>query len=150
MSSAVCFSLDQSKILLSCNGLKQFLSIVMFDMKGFYLSISLAIQGHDGPLVIFTGLIMKKKRFWRTLAFLYSILCPLFNSIPNDKILYHSKLKEFADDKINVTLKLKFVLGRVENIIRKTENAGYQHFLLYPQLFKKASFSGSLKAMTVL
>ena len=30
-----------------------------------------------------------------------------------------SKFKELADDKINVTEKLKFVLGRVENIVGK-------------------------------
>ena len=33
-------------------------------------------------------------------------------------------------DKINVSEKLKFVLGRIENIGGKGENAGYQHFLL--------------------
>ena len=39
-----------------------------------------------------------------------------FNSLPNDKFLDWSKLKALADDKINVTKKLKFILGRVENI----------------------------------
>ena len=34
---------------------------------------------------------------------------------------------------------------RVENIVGKEENAGYQHFLFFPQCFQKASFSGSLK-----
>ena len=29
--------------------------------------------------------------------------------------------------------------------MKKVENAGYQHFLLFPQCFQKASFSGSLK-----
>ena len=29
----------------------------------------------------------------------------------------------------------------VENIVDKGENADYQHFLLYPQCFHKASFS---------
>ena len=42
-----------------------------------------------------------------------------------------SKLKTFADDKINVTGKLKCVLGSVENIMGKGENAGNQHFLLF-------------------
>ena len=37
------------------------------------------------------------------------------------------------------------VLERVENIEGKGENAGYQHFLLFPQYFQKTSFSGSLK-----
>ena len=55
-----------------------------------------------------------------------------FNSWPNDKILDWSTLKAFADNKINVTEKLKFVLGQVENIMEKGENAGNQHFLLFP------------------
>ena len=44
------------------------------------------------------------------------------NSLPNDKFLDWSKLKAFADDKINVTEKPKFVLERVENIMGKEEN----------------------------
>ena len=74
---------------------------------------------------------------------------PALNSLPNDKILDWSKLKAFADDKINVTEKMKFVLAKVENIVRKEENAGYQHFLLYPQCFQKFSCTGSLKVVTV-
>ena len=54
-------------------------------------------------------------------------------------------VKAFADDKINVAEKLKSVLERVENIVGKGENAGFQHFLLFPQCFQKASFTGSLK-----
>ena len=46
-----------------------------------------------------------------------------FNSLPHKKILLWSKLKAFADDKIKVTGKLKFVLGRVENTVGKGENA---------------------------
>ena len=33
----------------------------------------------------------------------------------------------------------------VENFVEKGENAGYKHFLLFPQCFQKASFTGSLK-----
>ena len=58
-----------------------------------------------------------------------------FNSLPNDKILDLSKLKAFSDDNLNVYQKLKFALGRVEDIVGKGENAGYQHFLLFPQCF---------------
>ena len=61
------------------------------------------------------------------------------------QILDCSKLKAFADHKINVTQISKFVLGRVENIEGKGENAGYQHFLLFPQCFHKPCFSGLLK-----
>ena len=67
------------------------------------------------------------------------------DSLPNNKIIDCSKLRAFADGKIYVTEKLKFVIGRVENIVGKGENAGYQHFLLFPQCFQKASYIGSLK-----
>ena len=53
----------------------------------------------------------------------------------NGKFLDCSKLKAFADDKSNLAKRLKFDLGRVENISGKGENAGYQHFLLFPQCF---------------
>ena len=73
----------------------------------------------------------------------------IFNSLPNNKILDWSKLKEFADNNINATEKLELVLGRVENIVGKGENAGYQHFLLFPQCFQKAYLLGSLKVRIV-
>ena len=68
-----------------------------------------------------------------------------FNSLPNDNFLDWSKLKAFADTNLSFAEKLKFVLERVENIVGKGENAGYQHFLLFPQCFQKASLLGSLK-----
>ena len=45
-------------------------------------------------------------------------------------------------------IKMKFVLGRVENIVGKGENAGCQHFLLFP-CFQKASFSRLFKVRIV-
>ena len=68
----------------------------------------------------------------------------LINSLPSDKFLNLSKLEAFGDDKINVTGKLKIVCARVEIIVGKGENAGNQHFLVFPR-FSKPSFSGSLK-----
>ena len=57
-----------------------------------------------------------------------------------------SILKAFADDNLNGNKKkIKNIYDRVENIVRKEENAGYQHCLLFPQYFQKASFSGSVK-----
>ena len=72
-------------------------------------------------------------------------------TLPKDKILDWSKLKYplYAEDKIIVTEKLQFVLRRVENIVGNGENAGYQHFLLFPQCFQKASCTGSLKVRIV-
>ena len=61
-------------------------------------------------------------------------------SLPNDQFLDWSTLTAFADHKINETEKLKFVLGQVENNVGKGENAGYQHFFLFPHCFKKSSF----------
>ena len=66
-----------------------------------------------------------------------------FNSLLYDKILDWSKLKAFADDKMNVAQVMIPIFDRVENIVRKGENAGYQHFLLFPQCFLKASLFGS-------
>ena len=73
----------------------------------------------------------------------------MFNPLPNDKFLDLSKLKTFADNKINANEKMKFVSGRVENIVGKEENAGYQHFLLFSQCFQMASFSRLLKVWIV-
>ena len=70
-----------------------------------------------------------------------------FKPLPNDKFLDWSKLKELADDKINVTEKLNFVSGREENIVGKGENAVYQIFLFFPQCFQKASLSASLNGI---
>ena len=71
-------------------------------------------------------------------------------SLSNNKILDQSKLKTSADKKINVTEKLEFVLGMVENIVEKGENVGYQNFLIFPQHFQKATISRSLEVRVVL
>ena len=73
----------------------------------------------------------------------------LFISSPNNKILDWSKMKAFADNKINVNETVKFGLGRVENTVGKGENAGYQYFLFFPECFQKPSVSGLLKVETV-
>ena len=41
------------------------------------------------------------------------------NSLPNGKSLVLTKFKAFVDDKIIVTQKLKFALGKEENIVGK-------------------------------
>ena len=67
-----------------------------------------------------------------SLLFLQCFKGFLFNPLPNDKFIDWSKLKALADSRINVTEKVQFDLGMVENIMGKGENAGYQHFLLFP------------------
>ena len=56
---------------------------------------------------------------------------------------------DFVRKKINATSQQKFLMEWVQNKAGKEENAGYQHFLLFPHCFQKASFSGSLKVGTV-
>ena len=67
------------------------------------------------------------------------------NSSPHDKILDVTKLKAFADEKINVAHMMISVFDRIENMLGKGENAGYQHFLLFPPCFQKPSSLGPLK-----
>ena len=64
----------------------------------------------------------------------------------NDKILDWSKFKAFADDKIHVAEIMIYLFDREENIMGKGENAGYQHFLLFPQCFQKAFLNVLLKS----
>ena len=72
-----------------------------------------------------------------------------FNPLPDDNILGLPKLKAFADDKLNVTQDIRVVFRRIENIVGKEENAGYQHFLLFPQCFQKAFSSSASKVIIV-
>ena len=56
------------------------------------------------------------------------------------------QIESICRRQIKVTQKQKFFFGQKENIKEKGENADSQHFLLFPQLFRKTSFSGSLKS----
>ena len=67
------------------------------------------------------------------------------NRLPKNKIFDRSKLKALADDKMNMMQNSKFVLGKVENIMGKGENTGYQYFLLFLQCFHEPSASVSIK-----
>ena len=65
-----------------------------------------------------------------------------FNPLPNKKIL--DVTKAFAGDKLNIANMKIFPFHGIENTVGKGENAGYQHFLLFPQCFSKPSSLGSL------
>ena len=73
----------------------------------------------------------------------------VFNFLPNDKILALTKLKTFADDKFSIAKMMIPLFDQVENIVEKGENAGHQHFLLFPPCFQKVSDTGSLKFVMV-
>ena len=68
------------------------------------------------------------------------------NPLPDNKILGLPKFKAFADDKSNGNQNITVVFHRIENIVGKEENAGYQHFLLFPQCFQKAFFLQCVKS----
>ena len=57
--------------------------------------------------------------------------------LPNNDIILVTKLKAFADDKLSVAKMRISLFDRGENIEGKGENAGYQHFLLFPLCFPK-------------
>ena len=87
-------------------------------------------------------------------TFLYIVIWPckqgpylptILNSLPNHKILVVTKLEAFADNKLNVAKVTISLFDSVENAFGKGENAGYQHFLLFPQCFPKPSSLRSLK-----
>ena len=61
----------------------------------------------------------------------------LSNSLPNDKFLGKSKFKGSADGNTNVTQKLKFILGRVENIVGKKRKYWLPAFSPFPTMFSK-------------
>ena len=65
------------------------------------------------------------------------------------KVLDSSKLKAFADKKIDLNEISKLILGRVENVVGKGENAVHQHFLLFRQNFQKPPLFESLKVRIV-
>ena len=59
----------------------------------------------------------------------------VFNPLPDDKSLALSKLKAFADDNFIVAETVQNFDDRAEKNVGKGENAGYQHFLLFPHFF---------------
>ena len=50
--------------------------------------------------------------------------------------------ESIADMKLNIAKMMISLFYRVENIVGKGENAGYQHLLLYSQCFPKLSLRG--------
>ena len=59
------------------------------------------------------------------------------NPLPVDKILDQSKLKAFADNKLNITKMILSVFDRVENIVRKGKIACTSNFSFSHNVFKR-------------
>ena len=60
-----------------------------------------------------------------------------------------TKLETSAGDKINSVQIMISAFDGLEIIVKKGENAGYKHFLLFPQCFQKLSLFGSWKVVIV-
>ena len=61
----------------------------------------------------------------------------LFNPFQHDKILDQTKMKAFADDKLNVTKMIISVIDRVENIVGIGEIACTSNFSFSNNVFKR-------------
>ena len=68
------------------------------------------------------------------------------NPLPNNKNFKLVQIQSICRQQIIPTQKLKFVLGKVEKMVGKGEDTGYQHFHLFPQCFQKLSFPEVLKS----
>ena len=76
----------------------------------------------------------------------FTFLCPILNLYQTTKKkLDETKFKIFAGNKMKVAKMRISLFDRVENIVGKGENAGNQHFLLFPQCFPKPCSLGLLK-----
>ena len=60
-------------------------------------------------------------------------------TVPNNNFLDGTRFKAFADDIFKSAKIMISVFDRVENIAGKRENAGDQHFLLFPQCYQRVS-----------
>ena len=86
-----------------------------------------------------------KALFGATWVTLYELKL-LFNSLPNNIFLDWSKLKAFADDKMKVTKKMKFV-SKWWKILRKKEKMLVTSIFSFSHnIFKKLHFQGCLKS----
>ena len=71
------------------------------------------------------------------------------NIVSLGNVLDLPQLKPFSEHKLYVDQMIEFDSERLENNVGKGENAGYQHFLLFPQCFQMSSLPASLKVCDV-
>ena len=61
----------------------------------------------------------------------------VFNPFPHDRSLDQTKLKAFADDKLNITKIIISVFDRVENMVGKGEIACTSNFSFFLNVFQR-------------
>ena len=92
-----------------------------------YFAVSQLLKGYIGP---YPSTIQNVIQTLQDKNLISSIACFFLSAISLFTIR-QNLFKEFADDKINMIEKLKFVWERVENIVGNRGNAGYQPFFLF-------------------
>ena len=65
-----------------------------------------------------------------------------YNPLTNDKILDMTKLKAFADEKLNIAWMTISLFNRIENTVEKGENVDYQHFSFPHSVFQSLLLQG--------
>ena len=87
------------------------------------------------------GNLYPTRKFFAGLSELKTFAGNMINSLlPFNKNLDSSKSKASVDANLNVAQMIELGFDRVENIVGKGENAGYQHFLLFPHnVFKRST-----------
>ena len=68
----------------------------------------------------------------------------MHNLLPKQQNFDLNQIESICRRQFTVARMMISILDRAENIVGKGENAGYQHFLLFPQFFRKFFFSKSL------
>ena len=136
--------------------------ILSFSVILVIIFIYAGVEIWDIQALLERGILYRKKNlFFPCLVFLYNIIssyifvqynftCAL-NSLQNNEFFDWSKFKAIADDNLIVNQKLKFALGKVENIVEKGNNAGYQHFFSFSHnVFKSQFFVSVIKSRDCL
>ena len=102
----------------------------------FSQSVFLPIVELSAIFINFRIVVCKLFQLWKSLKF---VVWERVNPFPHNKILDHTKLKAFADDKLNVTKMIISVCDRVENIVGTREIANTSNFSFSHNVFKRLS-----------
>ena len=68
------------------------------------------------------------------------------STLPNDKKYDQFEFKEFEDNKLNITKKLKFVLGKSRKQCRKRRKCWLPAFSPFPTMFSRGLFIRVVKS----
>ena len=77
----------------------------------------------------------------------FYLIIPKFNSLPNDKNLARSKVKEFADDKIKEPEMMIYAFDRIENHNGKRRKCWLPPFFPFTKLFSKGFLYRNVKSL---